>query len=245
LSEKLIKKDDDAGGAPHFFTENAETVADLPAAGQPPGLLESVYGVLFEPGKTMRKIVDKPPLGLAALIVAFLSVLGSLMGILIFLRMLGPNAVPGRHLLPFLVAVFLFAGVLWGFLKWFIYSAILHLAAELLGGRGRAAGVFAVAGLSGMPTVFLIPVQFLCYWFGAGNTAAAVPAMLAALAVAVWSAVILVIGLKQTHGLSTGRSVFVVFSPLIAFFAIAVLTVAVLVALAVSMPSRMSLPGYF
>lgn len=245
-----------AGEAPektHFEvgSGNSPEPAAPPAGGDAfPGFLELVYGVLFEPGKTMKKVAERPPLGLAALVVTILSLLGTAMGLLTASSVLdqSPHAAAMEQFFPAvraLVPLGAVFGFLWGYVKWFGYSAILHLAAELLGGRGNARGVFAAAGLAGLPSIFMIPVQFLTYWFGTGNWAVTLLVVLAGLAVGIWSAVLLVIGLKQVHGLSTGRSVFVVFSPILALVALGVLMIAALVAIAASMPARMHFPGNF
>ncbi|BAF61022.1 MAG: YIP1 family protein [Pelotomaculum sp.] len=217
---------------------------------RPPGFLELVYGVLFEPGKTMQKVAGKPPLWQSALVVTLLGVLGAVMGLLTFTRVVNQSLYASGmgHMLP---AVQAFAplgailGLVWGYVKWFVYSAVLHLAAELLGGRGKAAGVFAVAGLAGLPTIFMLPVQLLAYWFGTGRLAATVLVGLAGLAVLVWTMVLLVIGVRHVHGFTTGRAVLVVFTPVLAMAAIAVLLVVAAVAVAASMPAKMIFPGYF
>lgn len=215
-----------------------------------PGFLELVYGVLFEPGKTMLKVAEKPPLGMAILVVTILSLLGTVMGFLTVSRALNQGFhaaamdqyLPAVRILVPLGAVF---GLLWGYLKWFGYSAILHLAAELLGGRGNARGVFAAAGLAGLPSIFMIPIQFLAYWFGTGNLAVTVLVWLAWLAVGIWILILLVIGLRQVHGLSTGHSVLVVLSPVLALMVLGILMILVLVAAVALIPASMNFPGYF
>jgi hypothetical protein len=121
----------------------------------------------------------------------------------------------------------------------------MHLAADLLGGRGSARGVFAATGLAGLPSIIMIPVQFLSYWFGAGSLTVTILVGLAGLAVGVWSVVIMVTGLKQVHGLSTGRSVLVVLSPALAILALIIFVIITLVVIASSMPGMTVFPGYF
>ena len=220
-----------------------------PAGEETPGFLELVYGVLFEPGKTMERVVLRPPLGMTLLIVTILSLLGATMGLLTASRALDESfsaAVVGQFL-PALQAMAPFAiilGLLWGYVKWFGYSAIIHLAADLLGGRGSARGVFAVTGLAGLPAIFMVPLQFLAYWIGTGNMAATVLLGLAGLAVGIWSIILLVIGLKQAHALSTGRSLLVVLSPVLVLVVFGILIMALLVTVAALMPTNMHLPGY-
>jgi len=212
--------------------------------------LELVYGVLFEPGKTMKKVAARPPLGLTALVVTIISLIGAVMGLLTVSKVLNQSLhamameqfLPGLRAMAPLGAVF---GLLWGYVKWFGHSAIIHLAAELLGGRGSARGVFAAVGLAWLPAIFMIPIQFLNYWLGTGKLAVTILVGLAGLAVGIWSIILMVIGLREVHGLSTGRSVLVVFSPILALLMLGILMIITLVAIAASMPDRMHLPGYF
>lgn len=225
--------------------------AGPPTGGEPfPGFLELVYGVLFEPRKAMKKVAERPPLGQAVLVVTIITLLGAVMGLLTMSKVISQSFhtmamdqyLPGlRAFAPLGVIL----GLLWGYAKWFGYSAIMHLAADLLGGRGSARGVFAAAGLAGLPSIIMIPVQFLSYWFGAGSMTVTILVGLAGLAVGVWSIVITVIGLKQVHGLSTGRSVLVVLSPALAILALLIFAIIALVVIASSMPGMTVFPGYF
>lgn len=223
----------------------------LPEENEPsPGFLELVYGVLFEPGKTMREVAARPPLGRIALVVTIISLLSAVMGLLTVSKVLNQSLnamameqfLPGLRAMAPLGAVF---GLLWGYVKWFGYSAIFHLAAELLGGRGSARGVFAAVGLSWLPAIFMIPIQFLSYWLGTGKLAVTILVGLAGLAVGIWSIILMVIGLREVHGLSTGRSVLVVFSPILALLVLGILMIITLVVIAASIPNGMHLPGYF
>lgn len=215
-----------------------------------PGFLELVYGVLFEPGKTMEKAALNPPLVPALLVVTINGVLGSLMGALTASRVMAqslPGTVAGQFFsaaqgLVVMGAIF---GLFWSYVKWFGYSAIVHLAADLLGGRGRARGVFAAVGLAGLPFIFMIPVQFLAYWIGPENLAIDVLVGLAGLGLVVWSIVILAAGIKHVHGFSSGRSVLVIFTPVLALALLVVLVIAGVAAVAASIAAGLNLPGYF
>jgi hypothetical protein len=217
---------------------------------QPQGFLEIVYGVLFEPVKTMQRAAENPPLLMALVIVTLLSLLGTLMGYLALSRVLSQGYDAGsinqlfqgaRALVPIGACI----ALVFSFFKWFAYSAALHLAADLLGGRGRARGVFAAAGLADLPYILLIPFQLLGYWYGIGNTAVNALLLMAGLSVWIWRCVLLVIGIREGHGLSTGRSVLVFFIPYLALFLLFVLSIIALVVMAASLPSSTNIPGYF
>ena len=102
------------------------------------------------------------------------------------------------------------------------------------------------ARLAGLPAILLIPVQFLAYQFGGQSAPAAALAGLAGLAVWMWGIVLLVIGLKQVHGLSTGRSLLVIFSPYLALGLLLAILLAAVIIFAASLPLGLGhFPGYF
>lgn len=253
-------------GVPPDFTgpdqEQAQSLAaggpeHLPAAaGQEdgeerfPGFLELVYGIFFEPRPTMQKVARRPPLGQAALVVTILNVLGTGAWFLTAAGVLGRelDAASLSFFAPALQALIPLGAVtvfLWGYLKWFAYSSFISLAAELLGGLGRAGGVMAASGLAGLPAVLLIPVQLLTYGTIAENLAGNMLTGLAGLAVAIWSMVLNVIGVREVHSLSTGRSLLAVLSPYLALLAFFILLLAALVMGAAALPSSVPLWDYF
>jgi hypothetical protein len=209
------------------------------------GFLEIVYGILFEPVKTLKRAAQRPPLAFALLLVTILSLAGVLMWLITISRMLndssGPSVMghfssPARSLLV-LSAVIIF---LWSYIKWFSYSAFISLAAEILGGVGKARGVAAAVGLSLIPTILIIPAQILNYYL-----ASTAFLLISVLLVWAWVTVLMVIGVREVHGFSTGRAVLAVLSPMFVLVVFTGLLLAGLVAEAVSMYSGMNLPGYF
>ncbi len=232
--------------------EKKGILADPPGAGQEsaPGFLELFYGVLFEPAKTMKIIAGAPPLGLAAIVVTILILLGTTMGYLAFSRVIEQSLQTSgmEQILPVLQGMAPFwvvLSLLMGYVKWFGYSAVLHLIADLLGGQGSARGVFTAVGLAGLPSALLIPFQFLGYWFGMGNTVVTVLLGLAGLAVWIWSIVLMVIGVGAVHRLSAGRSVLTVLTPFLVLFLLAIILIVALAVTAVTLPYNANLPGYF
>ncbi|HPZ42748.1 MAG TPA: Yip1 family protein [Bacillota bacterium] len=235
-----------AGGAEHLPAGTGQEDGEEPG----PGFLELVYGVFFEPRSTMQKVAHRPPLGQAVLLVTILNLLGTGAWFVAAARVLerelnvtslglfGPSL---QALLP-LGAVTVF---LWGYFKWFAYSALLSLAAEVLGGLGSARGVMAASGLASLPAVLLVPVQLLT--FGAGSESLAVNMFsgLAGLAVAIWILVLNTIGVREVHSLSTGRSLLAVLSPYLALVAFLILLLVALVIAAASLPSHVPLWDYF
>jgi hypothetical protein len=135
-------------------------------AGVAPGFLELVYGMLFEPGKTLHSVAQRPSLTIALALVTALTLAGVLIWLLTVsqaIDQLAGSAAEGffpAAVKPVLAlgAVLMF---IWGYIKWLGYSALVSLTAELLGGVGRSRDVAAIAGLALIPTILLIPAQLL------------------------------------------------------------------------------------
>lgn len=217
-----------------------------PADGRPRlGFLEIIYGVLFDPRRTMEIVAKKPPIGFAFLVFAVLLILQLVMGQLAASRTVLDLGLANFlsfswGLLPLMaVCVFLF-----GFVKWFSYSAVVHLTAEFLGGHGSAKGVFVVIGLAGLPEIFLIPINLLPLFLGPASWVIIAPAWLAIMG---WGLVLQVFGLMHVHGLTSGRSALAVLAPFLLFIILLLFLLALLAAIvaAAAMPFDMSGYDYF
>ncbi|WP_238472676.1 YIP1 family protein [Desulforamulus profundi] len=103
-----------------------------------------------------------------------------------------------------------------------LLQCLLHLLADFYGGRGEARTVFVVYGLAGLPEVFLIPIGVLTTLIS--PSAAAGVNTLGSLIVLIWGVILLTIGLREAHRLSTGRALAVIFTPVLAVIVLAVIT---------------------
>jgi len=213
----------------HFATEvSQEENKDIP------GFLELIYGVLFDPVKTFRKIAQSPPLGSSVAVFSLVKVLSVAVGGYISTRYM--SDLPGheygfeellRAMMPAVVVIIL----VYEYLKWFVYSGLLYLVAELSGGRGRAAGVLCVTGLASLPALLFLPVQTLATVFGGSGLTGPVN-VLFWLGVMIWGCVLVILGLRETQHISTGRAVLAALAPamvlLLVFILLLVLAVGML-----------------
>lgn len=221
--------------------ESPPAPAAVQSAKAAPGVLELIYGTLFDPVKTLRRIAESPPLGKAALIFSIVKVLSVLVFItggffsseLVFGDMEG---LPGPGMEAVMRAVAPVAAVLglaYEYVKWFIYSGVLYLLAELLGGRGKAAGVLASTGLASLPALLFLPVQILLVVIGGSGWVSGFLNILIWLAVLCWGAVLVVIGLRETQRLSTGRALVTALAPPAGIIVLFILILVLIIALAV------------
>jgi hypothetical protein len=180
-------------------------------------MLELIYGVLFDPVKTFQCMAEAPPIGQALFIFTLVSVLGAVIGHYLsssvfpgwFYDEMGPLAGVAGAIIPLMAL----AGFIISFVKWIVYSGLLHLVAEMFGGKGRALGVLAVTGLATLPVILLMPFELVVALAWGQALMAAIIMGLLGLVALVWGFILLVLGLREVHGLSTGRALAVAVTP--------------------------------
>lgn len=168
------------------------------------GLIELVYGVLFSPVQTFRRISQDPPVFFGFLIFLTVIILTSLVS-----SLTPPSLTKSAELTAILAQtrpVIGIISVIFALIAWFMEAGLFQLLAEFFGGKGRAVGVLTVLALAGVPKVLVIPFQVISYLSG-GSPVGRFLVIAASLAAFVWWAVLLVIGLREIQKFSTARSV--------------------------------------
>ncbi|RJX19627.1 MAG: YIP1 family protein [Desulforudis sp.] len=228
--------------------EGAET-PDEAVAPEPvsePGLLELIYGVLFDPVSTFRRVAPNPPLFLTFLIATLVNVGTTLMGVITY-RTAGFGGISELDVfVAAIIPVFALISFFLWYLKWLVYGAVLHLVSQLFGGVNGPKATLSVYGLAGLPALLLLPVQGLIVVAGLGESVATSLMGLAGLVVFGWSLVLLVLGLREVHRFGTGQAISVVVTPVITIVLFVVL-VSILAALGFTafIPQIPTLPGLF
>lgn len=172
-----------------------------------PGALETLYGVLFEPGTTFRRLADDPPAGLALAVFFGANFLSLLVG-----------ASSGIGSVGFAVGIMaLVFGV------WLAGTPVLGLMAEILGGQGKLLSLFLLFGLASLPSIFAGPVQLV------GRFASPL-AGVGGIAVAIWTFVLSAVALREAYRLSTLRAFVAMILPLGALIAIVIVAVIAIIA---------------
>ncbi|MFZ5632360.1 MAG: Yip1 family protein [Bacillota bacterium] len=202
-----------------------------------PGFLELIYGVLFDPVKTFQRIAESPPLKNVVLIFSLVKLLSVLVGgyltaKFVFADFAGGTPAGLEKLVRAMVPVAAVFGLVYEYIKWFVYSGLLYFLAELSGGRGRAVGVFAATGLASLPALLALPVQILAAILGGVGGVAWFINILLSFAVLIWGVVLVITGVRETQRLSTGRAVMVAFTPVITLVILSVVMLVLLLALA-------------
>ncbi|OAT79753.1 Yip1 family protein [Desulfotomaculum copahuensis] len=202
---------------PHHDQSGAgrpDGVPEPPGPGRT-GFLELVYGVLFDPASTFRRVAAGPPLGTAVLVFTLVNLISALMSALLAHRLAyrGPNGMHMAWLMQAATPVLAATGLVLQYVKWYVFSALIHLTAGLTGGRGRAAGTLTVVALSVLPSIILVPVDLILLLAGLHGPAVTVVMILLGLLILVWSVVLVVLGLREVHAISTGQSLIAVLLP--------------------------------
>ncbi|MBE3587362.1 MAG: YIP1 family protein [Thermoanaerobacteraceae bacterium] len=201
--------------------------------GEPPGFLDLVYGVFFDPAGIFRRVASRPPLLSAVLIFTLVNLVGAVMGVLTGYRLTVPGMGdhPGMGWMMKAAAPWMaVAGLVFQYLEWFVFSALFHLTAGLLGGQGRPVGVLTVTALAALPSLIMVPVDMLLMLSGArGAVFTAITALLGLL-VLVWSVVLVVMGMKEVHRFSTARAMGAVLLPPAVFILTGVIFLAIFLA---------------
>lgn len=193
--------------------------------------VDLIYGLLFSPAATFRKISGRPPLGHAFIVFTAVTLISTL--ITVWVPPVSPEMTPemppemARMMLSITPYVGLL-GALLAFLNWFILAGVFQLFSEFLNGRGKALGVFTVLGLAELPQVFSSPVYLLTSLSGQ-SVLSTFLTISTGLLIFIWRLILIVIGLREIHGYSTGRAVITVLAPGLVLLLVALVTVVALV----------------
>jgi hypothetical protein len=172
--------------------------------------LDLAVGVLSAPVSTLENVTKEIRPGPAALVYVVASTI-TILGSTLTARIALPLPTP-LHLRVIL-------GVPLGLLGMLLYTAALHLTARLLGGRGRAAGLFAGLAFSLLPGVLWGPFVF------AMRAAPASFSHLVTAVVAGWVLILQVLTIQACHGFAARRALVVLFFSLLVLAALIILGV--------------------
>lgn len=166
-----------------------------------PDVVGVIYGILFSPVDAMKRFAETPRVGLALAIFLVTSVVSAL------------ASSPALATIGISYAgLGVVATVAIGVLLLLLGTAAIHLAAELLGGQGRATTLLSLLALASLPEVFAAPLLVFGQVLSLANTAGS-------LIISIWVLVLNIIGIRTAYGFSTGRAVVAWIIPGIAMIA--------------------------
>lgn len=200
--------------------------------------LDNLYGVLFRPNETFKKITREQKIG-QGLVVLILSSVFPLMAAFQrpnfrFSYSLPPE-IPWqiRHILPRMGPYFLLIGIVAVILfrpaMMFVYTGVLHLLSGFMGGRGSGKGLYAGLCYSTLPLVFGAPVTFISRLSRTGFINAPLYFMFF-----IWMVLLQITSIKQNNDFPTITAAIVFFLPLL--FLIGVMILMMIFVFAGAMP---------
>jgi hypothetical protein len=178
--------------------------------------LEMMYDVLFRPAEAMREIGGGGKLkqSLAAFLLSLF--------VPLWIMHVGLAAAGMAGFIPVLVAIQTAGSVV----VWFTGAALLALTAEVFGGRGSAAGLFAAMGFAQIPRLFLVPLWVFAVLLPYGIRPLALAGT--AFLIFIWTLYLDVLALKGTYHISGSKAILVMLFPVIAIMLLGLLTGAVI-----------------
>ncbi|NPV69759.1 MAG: YIP1 family protein [Firmicutes bacterium] len=192
-------------------------------------LFDIVYGMVFQPAVTLRRLAQSQSLlGKAVAVVVLVAVVEG--------AVVGADWVTGtgeRSGSSGVVAASATLAVVWRLATWFAVAGILDLVAESFGGNGRGLTLLSLLGFCQAPGLLLGPVALIPAFAGSGVRT------VVTLALGVWVAVLAVIAVRESHSLSGGRSAAAVLLPLAVVILLALGSLAIIGAAAI-----MKFPGF-
>ncbi|MFP3910367.1 MAG: Yip1 family protein [Archaeoglobaceae archaeon] len=194
-------------------------------------LLEDIYGTLFSPVSTFKRMIDERTSIVFAVIVVLVASMCSGAGSALTQSALSSSfgAYPGleTYELQSMVSptASLFMGVVGGILGWVIITGVLHLVAKALGGKGTFGGMLVLMGFATLPNIFQAPVGLIAYFSG-GLSGLTVALGLGAL-LGLWILALDVIAIREAHGFSTGKAIVTLILPVVLLVVLALVLVAI------------------
>ncbi|MFW0858693.1 MAG: YIP1 family protein [Dehalococcoidia bacterium] len=168
------------------------------------GILETLVDVLARPTSTIRSICQQRPIGWAIIVYLVVSLVSTVVMI-----ETGDLDLEGMGLPDLGMPAILGGTLIIGILTLVIFTALCHLAASLLGGRGGYWGLFSGFGFTALPGIFVAPLAVI----GMLPIVGGLLSGLGTFGVSVWSLVLNILAIRENYLVSTGRAILIVLLP--------------------------------
>jgi len=190
-------------------------------------LLENIFGTLFGPASTFRRMVDeRTPVITAAIVVLIACICsgaGSMLTQSVFMSMFAEF--PGFEEMMFSPTALMTLSVVGGFILWVVITGILHVVAKILGGKGAFTDMLVLMGFAMLPDIFQAPVGLIAIL--SGGLAGTFIAMGFGGILAIWGLILDVLAIREAHKFSTGRAIATLVLPFVVLMALAFILIIV------------------
>jgi hypothetical protein len=167
------------------------------------GIIEKLVGVLVRPTSTIRSICEQRPIGWA--VVIYLVV-----GLITTITMVDPGMLEKLRLPELGMTEILVGFTIINIVALVILTAICHVVASVLGGKGSYGGLFCGFGFAALPGIFAAPLAVV----GLLPVVGALLSGPGSLGIMVWSIVLSILAVRENYLVSTGRAILIYFLPL-------------------------------
>ncbi|MGB2728567.1 MAG: Yip1 family protein [Halobacteriota archaeon] len=170
-------------------------------------LLENIFGTLFSPASTFRRMLEeRTTVTIAAIIVLIAGICSGAGNILMQNAVMSLFAeFPGFEVVQLSPAASIILSVVIGFIGWVVIAGILHVVAKILGGKGVFTEMLVLMGFAALPNVFQAPIGLVVILYG-GLTGAFIALGLSGI-LAIWILILNVLAIREAHKFSTGRAI--------------------------------------
>ena len=162
-------------------------------------ILETLIGVLARPTSTIHSICQQRPIGWAIIVYLVVSLVSAITWI--ETGFYDPMGLPDLGMPAVLVG-----SLIINIITLVIFTAICHLVASLLGGRGSYSGLFSGFGFASVPGIFVAPLAVI----GMLPMVGPLLSVLGNFGVIVWSLVLSILAIRENYLISTGRAILIV-----------------------------------
>jgi hypothetical protein len=162
------------------------------------GILDTLVGVLARPISTIRSICQERPIGWAIIVYLVVSVVTTVAWIRP--EMLAELGLPEIGMPAILVGI-----SITNIVTLVIFTAIAHLVASLLGGRGSYGGLFSGFAFASLPGIFAAPLAVI----GLLPAVGVLLSGLGSFGITVWSIVLSILAVRENYLVSTGRAILI------------------------------------
>ncbi|MCL0034473.1 YIP1 family protein [Dehalococcoidia bacterium] len=178
------------------------------------GIIETLGGVLARPISTIRSICEQRPIGWAIIVYLVVSLVTTVAWI-------KPGDLEGMGLPDLGMPGILVGSSIVNMVTLVIFTAIYHVAASVLGGRGCYGGLFCGFAFAALPGIFAAPLAVI----GLLPTVGPLLSGLGTFGVGVWALVLGILAIRENCLVSTGRAILIyLFAPVVLFVVVFLVT---------------------
>ena len=178
-------------------------------------LLENIFGTLFRPASTFRRMLEERTSVITAAIIVLIACIcsgaGSILTQSVFMSMFAefpgfePATAPSFEEMMFSPTASMTLSVVGGFISWVVITGILHVVAKILGGKGAFTEMLVLMGFAMLPNIFQAPIGLIAIF--SGGLAGALIAIGLGGILAIWVLILDVLAIREAHKFSTGRAI--------------------------------------